>query len=277
MAGLLELPSELLGQILDHLPLRSLLAFSEASRAAHALALSSLHTLSLGVYPTRLASKISQLAAGDWDPRGNHTISCRDEGNDHAVSLIIPRAESHDGNTLLTFHNALMSSVLSRYACSLRTLELSIWAMSRPIALALAEMHGLKSLSLRTENPYSRLTMAGLGGWKPRNVVGPAATEDKRAWFLLASAWGRLEVLRLYGARLGKLQLLQILEANVCIRELWLKNCSKLGAEIWPLLGENWTHRDSLTKLSVMGCCEVRDESLQYIGNMKNLRVSTCP
>lgn len=59
---LTSLPPEILLYMLSFLPIRDLLRFSQTSHTTHALATSSLRTLSLGVYPSRMAALISRLS-----------------------------------------------------------------------------------------------------------------------------------------------------------------------------------------------------------------------
>ncbi|KAK7538615.1 uncharacterized protein J3D65DRAFT_551573 [Phyllosticta citribraziliensis] len=235
MAHLTSLPSELLLHILSYLPIRSLLAFSETSRMAYILASSSLQTLSLGIYPNRA----------------------------NTVAHVIPKASEHRPNTLLTFHTALTSSILSRYCVSMRNLELSVWALTPPIADALASLKNVRCLSLRVEDPspsfFRAMPEAGSG------------TE----WNKFADAWGRLETLRLMGAEISDWQLCRILERNPGLKELWLKKCPDVGRDLLKYMAEEWDGRLGLDALSLIECdaaVEIDEEAMEYIGELTNLK-----
>ncbi|KAK8161634.1 hypothetical protein IWX90DRAFT_388374 [Phyllosticta citrichinensis] len=243
MAHLTSLPSELLLHILSHLPIRSLLAFSETSRMAYILASSSLQTLSLGIYPNRVSSLISQLSS--------------------SIAHVIPKASEHRPNTLLTFHTALTSSILSRYCVSMRNLELSVWALTPPIADALASLKNVRCLSLRVEDPspsfFRAMPEAGSG------------TE----WNKFADAWGRLETLRLMGAEISDWQLCRILERNPALKELWLKKCPDVGRDLLKYMAEEWEGRLGLDALSLIECdaaVEIDEEAMEYIRELTNLK-----
>ncbi|KAK7514662.1 uncharacterized protein IWZ02DRAFT_372598 [Phyllosticta citriasiana] len=239
MAHLTSLPSELLLHILSYLPIKSLLAFSESSRMAYILASSSLQTLSLGIYPNRT----------------------------NTIAHVIPKASEHRPNTLLTFHTALTSSILSRYSVSMRNLELSVWALTPPIADALASLKNVRRLSLRVEDPFGR------GSPSFFRAMPEAASGTE--WNKFADAWGRLDTLRLMGAGISDWQLCRILERNPGLKELWLKKCPDVGHDLLKYMAEEWDGRLALDALSLIECdaaVEIDEEAMEYIGELTNLK-----
>ncbi|KAL0264428.1 hypothetical protein SLS55_000378 [Diplodia seriata] len=322
MAHLTSLPSELLLHILSFLPIRSLLAFSLASRSAYVLASSSLQTLSLGVYPTRVSSLISQLSSTSptASPYSRSTrslsssagslpassscsskspsTSASDLFNEACtVAHVIPQASELRPHTLLAFHTALTSSILNRYCMSMRHLELSIWALAPPVADALAGLKNLRTLCLRVEDPFGR-------GFLRRWIINWGSTVDdddqdddgvlrgipRRApslyralpeagtgteWNKFADAWSRLETLRLIGAEVSDWQLCQVLKKNSGLKELWLKKCPEVGAELLKFLDEEWEGKASLQTLGLVDCDvagEINVETVAHIGNLPSLQ-----
>ncbi|KAF4301835.1 putative f-box domain protein [Botryosphaeria dothidea] len=312
MAHLTSLPSELLLHILSFLPIRSLLAFSLASRSAYVLASSSLQTLSLGIYPTRVSSLISQLSSTSptASPYSRSTRSLNSSvgslpssspstasdpfTEDCTVAHVIPQASELRPHTLLAFHTALTSSILSRYCMSMRHLELSIWTLTPPVADALAGLKNLRTLCLRIEDPFGR-------GFLRRWIINWGSTTDEEddvgprsprrvpdlyralpeagtgtEWNKFAEAWSRLETLRLVGAEISDWQLCQILKKNPGLKELWLKKCLDVGAELLKFLDEEWEGRSYLQTLGLVDCDlagEVNQDAVKHIGSLSNLQV----
>lgn len=311
MAHLTSLPSELLLHILSFLPIRSLLAFSLASRSAYILASSSLQTLSLGVYPTRVSSLISQLSSTSptASPYSRSTRSLNSSDGSLVSSIsdssttsdlfneactvahVIPQASELRPHTLLAFHTALTSSILDRYCMSMRHLELSIWTLTPPVADALAGLKNLRTLCLRIEDPFGR-------GFLRRWIINWGSTTDEdgsessprrvpdlyRAlpeagtgteWNKFADAWSRLETLRLVGAEISDWQLCQILKRNAGLKELWLKKCPEVGGELIKFLDEEWEGRSCLQTLGLVDCDladEINAETVKHVGNLPNLQ-----
>lgn len=287
MSLLHVLPTELVLHILSYLPVRDILRFSQLNHEASSLASSSLHTLRLGVYPSKLASLISRLASISpqsfpttskprmilFDPSSYDTNPSSDP---HTVSVILPEVAEHDPETLLSFHTTLLSSVVDRYHGSLSDLDLSIWSLTPPIAAALAKCHNLKSLNIRVENPYMRAR----GIPTPRTWNRRANHEgwvDHWECLTASTAFGRLESLRLDGAVcLKEEDLLRILHCNEGIRELWLTRCPAVGSGLVQFLGEFWGGRTYLRSLGVISCGEVSEDALKFLAGTPQLQVSSC-
>ncbi|KAF2141660.1 uncharacterized protein K452DRAFT_227808 [Aplosporella prunicola CBS 121167] len=295
MADLSSLPSELMLHVLSYLPIRDLLCFSVTSRSSYALASSSLQTLSLGIYPTRVSSLISQLSSTNpsASPYSRSRRSSLEHGRKAAstpakpettaadlfnenctVAHVIPSASNFQPHTLLAFHTALTSSILARYRVSLRHLELSVWALTPPVAKALAQLHNLRCLSLRVEDPFGR-------GFLRRWVINWGHDGDGKAgtgveWNELALAWKRLQVLRVSGADVSDWQLCQIVKNNAGLKELWLNKCPAVGRELLTFLGGEWEGRAGLETLGLVDCnldADVNDEVVRHVGGLSNLKL----
>jgi hypothetical protein len=245
---LLSLPTELLDQVLSALPIPSLLAFSSTSQHARILARNNLHSLSLGIAPLHSSS----FSTSPYD-----------------IWLRIPNANSYPYLTLLNFQSALVSSTLTRHGSMLQHLELSVWALTVPIAEAIANLAALQSLSIRIES----------GGYARRSCKSFEREKQHKAWTLLSSekcVWrSRLMALRIEDADLGTEQLAGILGGATRCRELWLNRCWFIGKEVWGWLGGDWKGRDVLRILDVSDCGGVLgEEAVDAIGRLKGLQVS---
>ncbi|KAJ9664274.1 hypothetical protein H2201_005266 [Coniosporium apollinis] len=270
MATIHSIPPELLFQILSYLPIRSLLSFSVTSKSCHALASASVTTLSFGVYPTSLASKISRLhhtAATD--------IELAEKDDPTTVSLIVPEAEKLPLPALYAFHGALTTSVLLRYSNSLRHLDLTVWTLDQCIATALGGCRSLRSLTLRIENPHVRLGADAAWELSESGVKVMRKVDEDDAWDIFDGAWGRLRELRVEGARVSSEQLRKVLRVNPSVRELSVQRCKKLDKELWRFLGAEWVGRRDLEALSYVGCgvldMETLEKSLPAFGKLRHL------
>ncbi|KAF2192544.1 hypothetical protein K469DRAFT_313606 [Zopfia rhizophila CBS 207.26] len=295
--SLLNCPPELLINILAFLPIQALLKFSQTCRYSHALASSSLHTLSLGIYPTRVAGIISRLGATHYpqpkeirsafsslelpSPTSNSTWSSTEvdylaepealiEDDPYKVSVLIPEAQEYDYMTLLAFHTALTKSVLVRH-CNVRHLDLSLWTLSTPIAKALSGLPALRALSLRIEGfPHVRAV--------PRSRGAAQRGEQRAAWELLANeaVWApRLSALRIEGGELSTKQLTVLMSKSRWCREIWLCKCNMIGKYVWSFLGSEWEGRAALRILGIIRCGgQLDEEVLDIIGKLDGLQVS---
>lgn len=302
--SLLNFPPELLVHILAFLPIQALLKFGQTCKYSHSLANSSLHTLSLGIHPSRVAGIISKLAATQY-PLPKATVSafsvpehplsvsssCRngwssrrssiesdalsddifDDDDPYRVSVVIPDAQAFDYLTLLKFHEALTRTVLARHSATLRNLDLSLWTLTIPIAKAIASLSGLRALSIRIEDfPHVRSV--------PRSRIAVQRIEQAHAWTLLSKTaqWApRLKALRIEGGELSTPQLARLLGKSRWCHELWLCRCSLISNDIWRWLGSEWEGRAALRILGVMRCGgRLDEEALDVIGGLHGLQVS---
>ncbi|KAF2814716.1 uncharacterized protein BDZ99DRAFT_515494 [Mytilinidion resinicola] len=297
---LLALPPELLVNILSFLPITSLLKFSETSHASHALATSSLHTLSLSIHTTRIGGIMSRLGATTL-PTPKNTASAFASARNalsasftesiprssrssqsslgiaedsilrsgpHAVHVLIPNAHTFDPSTLLAFHNALISSVLTRHKTTLRHLDLSLWSLTPHIAHALKSLPALRTLSLRIEDPNARSTS--------RRIRLAHRLEECVAWDILAedASWASaLQALRIDGAQVSTAQLGKLLSCNHLCRELWVCKCHNVDRDVWRYLGSEWKGRTGLQVLGVLkSYVDIEEEDLEFIGGMEGLK-----
>jgi hypothetical protein len=250
MSNLLTLPTELLNRILSTLPVPSLLSFSSTGQQARTLANSNLHDLSLGIQP--LCSYTASRTPYD-------------------IWLRIPDAHTYSYLTLLNFQSALVNSILARHGLMLQHLELSVWALTVPIAEAIAHLGALRSLSIRIESGVYRRGLS-------RSCRSLEREEQHKAWELLSkkAVWrSRLTALRIEDADLGTEQLAILLGDSRCCRELWLNRCRFIGKEVWEWLRSEWHGRDKLKILDVCDCGGVLgDAAIDAVGKMKGLQVS---
>jgi hypothetical protein len=293
--SLLTVPPELLVHILAFLPIQALLKFSQTSRYSYSLASSSLHTLSLGIHPSRVSGIIARLAATQYpQPREtrsffsalHHAAGDSQQGtsestymaeailapdNPYKVKVLIPDAQTFDYTTLLSFHTALTSSVLLRHGATLRNLDLSLWTLTIPIANVLAGLSAIRVLSIHIEDfPYVRAM--------PPIRAAAQRTEEREAWSLLTGTaiWApRLNALRIEGGELTTSQLSTLLRKVRWCRELWLYRCTMIDYSLWIFLGSEWEGGSALQVLGISRCGGKLDEEvLDLIGGLRSLRVS---
>ncbi|KAL6712453.1 hypothetical protein ACN47E_000330 [Coniothyrium glycines] len=225
---LLDLPLELLINILGHLPVRSLLHFSETSQYSRFLANSNLQTLKLGVR----------------SPRSRNIIRTGSE----RINIRIKDALDYDYTTLLNFHTTLVQGIIVRHADMLHTLDLSLWTLTKPIAEAITKVSALRNLSIRLEEDvYVRAV--------PRSCVARDRIEQDRAWTLLveSATWKyRLRSLKLESTEITTEQLTTLLDGSRQCAELHLSRCRYVTSEVWDLLGnQSWSGRLALRKLTL--------------------------
>lgn len=248
--SLLDLPPELLSQILSILSVRSLLKFSQTSRLSRTLANSNLHTLSLAIQPLR-----SRAAANYCEQK-------------HCVR--VQNANICDYGMLLKFHNALLTSVVTRHADAMQALDLSIWTLTVPIANAVSNLFALRSLSIRIEDDLYARAM-------PRSSIAFEKEEQDKAWDLLGqnAVWKhRLRRLKIQNADLTTEQLARLLEQSKGCEELWLSGCKFISKDVWVFLGNEWEGRTTLHRLHVAECeWPLDEESLEAISGLTGLQV----
>ncbi|KAF2275873.1 uncharacterized protein EI97DRAFT_58900 [Westerdykella ornata] len=293
---LLSLPPEVISNILFFLPIQSLLRFSQTNRYSHSLAVSNLHTLSLGIYTTRIAAIISCLSATKYpEPKLTtssfpSSIGCSSEVTNtkrdkepnlepkehfgtrgpYSVAIVLQEAQWLDATTLLLFHNALMKSVIIRHRTALRNVELSLWTLTVPIAKSLSALQGLRTLSIRIEAfPQVRGMRGGL--------AVSQRLEQREAWNILTAdaVWApRLHALRLEGGEITSTQVSRLLRRSRWCRELWLSKCALVDKGIWSFLANEWaTANASLRILGIMECGgQLDEEVLELIDRLEGLQ-----
>lgn len=260
---LLELPPELLLQILSPLPTKSLLQFAQTSHYALSLAYSNLHTLSLALAPTYQSIWHAKLFAATQFPEP----PSHPDYDPHAVQIQIPQAWDFDYPTLLTFHNKIISSILNRHACALQKLDLTLWTLSIPIAQALAKLPALRDLSITTASAQAI----------PRAYTSPQRREESRAWNLLAMTanWTRrVQILRIENAEIATAQLCDLLSKTETLQQLTLHQCDMLTSTLWPAPALEQLHN-----LRITDCINIhiQQPALDAISKMQGLQVRLHP
>jgi len=249
---LLNMPPEILLQILSHLPIAPLLRFAQTSSYARSLAFTDLHALSLAILPCHRAPWHTNLPTTQHKPI--HRLQ---------AAIHIPQASDFDYPTLLTFHNKLVASILTRHACTLQKLELSLWTLSPGIARALTSLPALRKLRIRIERTQA----------VPRAYVALQRTEESAAWTALACApsWMHsLRVLSIEDAGVGAAQLLGIVDGAAKLCDLRLSSCDMLTSSIWD--AERF---GGLQYLRITECANVHvnEAALRVISKMRTLQV----
>ncbi|KAJ4992672.1 hypothetical protein SVAN01_01718 [Stagonosporopsis vannaccii] len=213
---ILNLPSEIILQILSNLPITPLLRFAQTSQLARNLAYTNLHALSLAIRPTHRAR---------WHSDNISTIQHKPIHPLYAA-IQIPQASDFDYATLLTFHSKLFASILHRHACTLQKLELTLWTLSPAIARAVIRLPLLRELRIVLEHTQAI----------PRAYKALQRREETAAWNVLACApsWTRsLRALSIQNAGISAEQLLGIVEGATRLRDLRLSSCDMLTNSIW--------------------------------------------
>lgn len=293
VTSLLELPPEVLIGVFSSLALRDLLCFSETSHYARSLTNANLHTLKLDFHSTPRTTKSKSydsargIQSSETAPRSSRTIQTALEiskhlrksqeqphiikvHDPHRASIHIPDATTYSYTTLTDFQSALTCSILTRHAVGIRHSELSIWALTVPIAKALAELTALQSLTITIAKcPHVRLV--------PRSCILSQRKEEKKAWAILAKSetvFARLKNLKVEGAELDIRSLVGILQGSPC-RTVSLSKCNVIGRELWDVVRNEWTGWTKLESFCVSECGGILDHStLSSLSAMKNLKVS---
>jgi len=289
---LLTLPPELLLRILSPLPLRPLLTFSLASHYCLTLSHHALPDLAFAIFPSRVDRNLAliqdpgTLHENDDDNNKNTntylstgTVTVplpQSPRKSNRVTLLIPQAEKIPPIILIAFHDALQRSILTRYATSLRVLDLSIWRLWQGVAAALSELRGLVSLGLEVSDPFlfrggsmaPRTAGMGIG-----RVDEALMREEEGVWETLGKARKGLQRLRLGGVKITAAELGALLGRNWGVRELWLKRCEVVLPGVWSVLRE-WRGKVNLTRLGLVECGVVSMDCLEVFGDLDRLQVS---
>jgi hypothetical protein len=246
---LLNLPPEILLQILSKLSIKPLLRFAQTSQYARKLAYTDLQALSLAVCPSHQDSWHNKLFAARRKPE-----------HDLHASVQIPRACDFSYTTLLTFHNKIIASILDRHAQTLQRLELALWTLSASVAESIKTLSALRELSIRIESVHT----------VPRAYLCVQKREECKAWTVLASKANSIHALRIENAEINASQLLDIVGGAAQLRDLSLSGCSMLTSSIWDVTGLTKLH-----KLSILRCpnIHVSDTAVQTISTMHRLQV----
>lgn len=223
----------------------------------------SLHTLTDSDIAGGLSKQLTQAQRPQYVPN--------EDRDPYRARINISNAGSYDYRTLTTFQSALTVSIITRHAIGLRDLHLSIWALTVPIAKALAQLPALQKLSITIMHcPYVRAV--------PRPYIISQREEERKAWDVLSQYRGknyRLRSLKIEDAELDLRQLLGLLRRSPLCKEISLKKCNFIGKEVWHELESEWEGWPMLEDLCISACGGILDEAtLNVICRMKNLKVS---
>lgn len=247
-----RLPPEIILQILEALPLTPLLRFAQASQYARNLAHSNIKSLSLAIYPSHRNSWHNKLFASRHKPK--HAL--------HAA-IQIPRAWDFEYSTLVIFHDKIIASILSRHACALQKLDLTLWRLSIPIAKAVAQLPALRELAIRIESLQA----------VPRAYMSLQRKEEVEAWSLLASntSWmNSVQALTIKNAGINATQLLKLVYEAERLSDLRLSRCDMLTSPLWSSENLRRLHHLSLTDCANVHINEI---AVDAISKMDRLQV----
>ena len=275
-ADLASLPPELLRSIMHHLPIPALFALGQTAHYPRAVQLTTLTTLQLGIFPSRIDSIFSTLdgAATTYDPTRN-------------VQIVLPKADGRTKDAVIREQNARSTKILRQepHQNGLRDVELALWELQRSTAQALTGLRRLRSLAVRCDHPHTQHPRVDRKYWHtaPGSTVwnhfyaspNRQSTKNGPQWTTTAAEpiLGNLERLTLERAGISDYQLRKILAENPSIRELRLRRCRTLTAETFEYLARSdvgqrlevlhFTHSDGE---------EIDARILEYIGQMPRLR-----
>ena len=249
---LFHLPPEILLQILDSLPITPLVRFAQTSKYARNLAYSNVQDLSLAIYPSHRNSWHNKLFAAGHKPK--HALN---------AAIQIPRAWEFDYSTLIKFHDKVIASIVTRHACALQKVDLTVWRMSKPMAKAISQLPALRELGVSIESLQAI----------PRAYMNMQREEECAAWSQLASNpafMGSVNTLIIKNAEINTTQLSDLTNGAERWKDLRLSRCNMLTSEIWSS-----TRLRSLHHLSLTDCVNVhvKEAAVDTISKMNRLQV----
>jgi hypothetical protein len=262
--SLLQLPPELLAQILEDLPVKALLKFGEASHRTNRLVVSNFHNLAFSFHTNRRT------------PPSNRTVNTfnkKSSSQPHRVNterspyeVLIHLDPTYECIILLNLHCALTRSLLLRYS-ALRTLEMSLWALAAPMAKALARLSGLRELSIRIDET----TFISHYHEPIRDIV------QQQAWDALAAhaVWApSVRCLRFANCHIDSVQLIRLLSPGRRLGELGLSACPFVDERVLEFMGCNWRGREGLQTLALAECDDaLGGGALEAIDDLSGLQV----
>lgn len=262
MSTFSSLPPEVTREVLDYLPIRSLLAFGLTSKNSHALQSVSLSRLRLGIFHSRLNSLVS------------FTETTADRGC--TVQIVLPKAESRNRKMVIRSQNAMIRTIVGNYHHTLQDLDIALWELHDAAAGSVARVKNLRHLSIRLDHPHTKMQDMGRSFWEtsPGSTVWNGLFAKAGA----APVLGRLQSLNLERAGITDYQLLQILESNPAIAELRLSKCLNITKETFEYLARSHVGKRLETlHFTHNATRNIDDRILEHIGELKSLQVSRLP
>lgn len=225
MANLSCLSPEITREVLGYLPISSFLAFGLTSKKNHAIQSHSLSSFRLGVFHSRLSGMVS-LMEGSSDRHYTHTFQA-----------ILLKPQSRNRKMVLRNQNATASKIVGLYQHTLRDLEISLWELQKPVAMSIAQLNNLRSLSIRLDHPCTSFLDVGRSYWdsSPGSTVWNGLFAKPGQEPVL----GRLRNLNLERAGITDYQLEQLLNNNPAIRDLRLRKCLNLTNKTFQYLASS--------------------------------------
>ena len=286
------LPPELLTEILGYLPPTALLSFGTTCRENHRLASVNFRTLSLGIFHSRIASMVSSSLEEEtprcvpsyrrqpkkprmdsWSressPEADYVAPASSHPHiTHRHDIVLPRTVTQTRDAVLRAQSNISATIISRYANSLRSLELHVWELSEQTARAIASCTRLKHLSIRMDHVGTRHQGLASGTWdtamgssawnhlatsvssnspsaspklnprrpnmSARAKSAPTVPQNPRHnGLVVGSGLKKLESLRLERSGLTDYQLQSILAQNPNLKHLYLRKCTALTPHLF--------------------------------------------
>ncbi|MCJ1445264.1 MAG: hypothetical protein MMC23_005769 [Stictis urceolatum] len=292
MASVDSLPTELLHQICTFLPTPDLLSFGASSRLHHALSLMTLHTLRLGIFPSRIHGLASSLSC----PIPETASSAE------PINIVLPKGQSRSKDCVIRNQNRKAARILSLHGRSLRDLELAIWSLEKPATDQIAKLARLRHLSIRLDHPHTRHRDLRPNHWReaerstvwnsffgdpkerPATDSLPAEpTSQGRSSNQIQSrpVFGELRTVTLERAGITDWQLQRLLEENPGVEELYLRKCTILTEDFFAwLAGSSFSQRLRVLRFE---CCDTETIDarivpyLEALVGLEDLSLSSCP
>ncbi|RVX75897.1 hypothetical protein B0A52_00254 [Exophiala mesophila] len=304
--SLASLPPETLHQILEYLPIPSLLSFSQASKRYHRIATSALHTLHLAVLPRRIygvLAFLNSLSLDDLDISDSVGRSCALDQIIVTSKIESPNAELSNKNArrssdlnispadyrdqLFTLHNALACKVLSTPALSsLQTLTLHLYHLSSPaLARILAtSLPHLRHLNLNFFHPYIHDTCLPAHYWSSSVFLKGSPVWNSLAGLGVEHAANlslrNLESLTLARVGITSAQLRRWIQNNPNLKQLAFRNVTGVDQEFVEWLGTYYNSQNHnrhvpriarLTVLILEHCSSLKLKSVEDFYWLDNL------
>lgn len=260
MLSFLSLPPEIIREILDYLPIKSLLNFGLTSKNNYAIQQCSLSRLRLGVFPSKLAGMISLMEATE-----NPCFT-------HCAHVVLPKCQARTKEMVIRNQNIIVNDVVCKYRQTLKDLEISIWDFQESVAGSVARLKSLRRLSIRLDHPHIRHSNVDQSFWE-----NPLCSTAWNSLYLRSgskSALGRLQSLNLERAGITDYQLQRILENNPRILDLRVRKCLLLGVKTFAYLAQSELGpRLEIFHFTKHGMKKIDDRILEYIEKLSSLRV----